>query len=184
MEQNTKVCIIGLGYVGLPLAVEFAKYFKVFGFDINEKRIAILKKGEDPNREVDSGVLKSVAIEYSSDPAVIGNAGFMIVAVPTPVDEHRIPDLTPVIRASETVGKNMKKGSIVVYESTVYPGVTEDECVPILEQQSNLKWKKDFFVGYSPERINPVDREHTVAWITKIVSGDTPERERTAFRNT
>jgi UDP-N-acetyl-D-galactosamine dehydrogenase len=175
MDKNMKVCVVGLGYVGLPLAVALAKHFTVYGFDISEKRIGILKQGSDPNREVDSAALKGVAIEYSSDPAVIKNASFIIVAVPTPVDEHKIPDLTPVIRASETVGKNLKKGAIVSYESTVYPGVTEDTCVPILEKESGLKWKKDFFVAYSPERINPGDREHTVTRITKVVSGDTPE---------
>lgn len=175
MKNISNLCVVGLGYVGLPLAVEFAKYFKVYGFDINPKRIAILKKGIDPNREVDSSLLKSVKIEYSSDPQIIKSAEFIVVAVPTPVDEHKIPDLTPVIKASECVGKFMKKGSIVVYESTVYPGVTEDECVPVLERESSLKWKKDFFVGYSPERINPGDKEHTVSKIVKIVSGDTKE---------
>ena len=175
MNKDMKVCVVGLGYVGLPLAAALAKHFKVYGFDISEKRIAVLKKGDDPNREVDSATLKSVSIEYSSDPAIIKKAGFVIVAVPTPVDEHKIPDLTPVIRASETVGRNLKKGAIVSYESTVYPGVTEDECVPVLEKESGLTWKKDCFVAYSPERINPGDREHTVTRITKVVSGDTPE---------
>jgi UDP-N-acetyl-D-galactosamine dehydrogenase len=174
MSKDPVLCIVGLGYVGLPLAVEFAKYFTVYGFDISEKRISILKKGSDPNREVDSQVLSSVKIEYSSNPAVIKKADFVVVAVPTPIDDHNTPDLTPVVKASEAVGKNLKKGAIVVYESTVYPGVTEDECVPILERESGGTWKKDFFVGYSPERINPGDREHTVSKITKIVSGDTP----------
>lgn len=174
MSKDPVLCVVGLGYVGLPLAVEFAKYFTVYGFDISEKRIAILKKGTDPNREVDSNVLSSVKIEYSSNPAVIKKADFVVVAVPTPIDDHNTPDLTPVVKASEAVGKNLKKGAIVVYESTVYPGVTEDECVPILERESGGTWKKDFFVGYSPERINPGDREHTVSKITKIVSGDTP----------
>jgi UDP-N-acetyl-D-glucosamine/UDP-N-acetyl-D-galactosamine dehydrogenase len=173
MNKFPSICVVGLGYVGLPLAVEFAKYFKVYGFDISEKRVAILKKGKDPNREVDSATLKSVHIDYSCDPNIIGKAEFIVVAVPTPIDDHKIPDLTPVVKASETVGKHMKKGAIVVYESTVYPGVTEDKCVPILERESGLKWKKGFFVGYSPERINPGDREHTVSKITKIVSGDT-----------
>jgi UDP-N-acetyl-D-glucosamine/UDP-N-acetyl-D-galactosamine dehydrogenase len=175
MNKSPAVCVVGLGYVGLPLAVELAKYFKVYGFDISDKRIAILKKGNDPNREVDSALLKAVKIDYSTDPKIIGKAEFIIVAVPTPIDEHKIPDLTPVIKASETVGRFMKKGAIVVYESTVYPGVTEDECVPILERESGMKWKKGFFVGYSPERINPGDREHTVSKITKVVSGDTPQ---------
>jgi UDP-N-acetyl-D-galactosamine dehydrogenase len=174
-KKPESICVVGLGYVGLPLAVELAKYFTVYGFDISAKRIAILKKGDDPNREVDSATLKNTKIEYSIDPSVISKAGFVIVAVPTPVDEHKIPDLTPVISASKTVGKNMKKGTIVVYESTVYPGVTEDTCVPILEKESGLQWKKDFFVGYSPERINPGDREHTISRITKVVSGDLPE---------
>ncbi len=175
MNKGPVLCVVGLGYVGLPLAVEFAKHFKVYGFDISEKRIAVLKKGKDPNREVGSEVLKSVKIEYSSDPAAVGKADFIVVAVPTPIDDHKIPDLTPVVKASETVGRHMKKGAIVVYESTVYPGVTEDKCVPILERESGLQWKKDFFVGYSPERINPGDREHTVSKITKVVSGDTPK---------
>jgi UDP-N-acetyl-D-galactosamine dehydrogenase len=169
------ICIVGLGYVGLPLAVELAKHFRVSGFDINEKRIDLLKQGKDPNREVDAETLGSVTIEYSSDAAVMANANFFIVAVPTPVDDHHNPDLTLVISASETVGKRLRPGTIVVYESTVYPGVTEDECVPVLQRVSGLTWKKDFFVGYSPERINPGDRKHTVSGITKIVSGDTPE---------
>ena len=166
------VCVVGLGYVGLPLAVELARYFKVIGFDINEKRIAILKKNIDPNGEVDDATLKEVSISFTSDAKAIKKASFVIIAVPTPVDDHNNPDLTPVIKASESVGRNLQKGAIVVYESTVYPGVTEDECVPVLEQMSGLKWKKDFFVGYSPERINPGDREHTFAKIKKVVSGD------------
>ncbi len=174
MNKKPVLCVVGLGYVGLPLAVEFAKHFSVHGFDISEKRIATLKKGRDPNGEVDPQVLTSVNILYETDPKIIVKADFVVVAVPTPIDDHKIPDLTPVIKASETVGRNLKKGAIVVYESTVYPGVTEDECVAILERESGFKWKKDFFVGYSPERINPGDREHTVSKITKVVSGDTP----------
>ena len=170
-----KVCVVGLGYVGLPLAVEFAKYFSVSGFDIKKSRIETLQKGEDPNREVSSETLRSVAINFSCDPSVIKTADFIIVAVPTPIDEHKNPDLTPLYRSSETVGANLQKGSVVVYESTVYPGVTEDECVPVLEKFSGLTWKKDFFVGYSPERINPGDKKHTFSSILKIVSGDTPE---------
>jgi UDP-N-acetyl-D-galactosamine dehydrogenase len=172
---NPVVCVVGLGYVGLPLAVELSKYFKIIGFDINKKRIDILKSGIDPNQEVESDVLKQSSLEYTSNPADIKKAEFIIVAVPTPVDSHNIPDLTPVIKASETVGANLQKGAVVVYESTVYPGVTEDECVPILEKMSGLSWKKDFFVGYSPERINPGDKLHRFATILKIVSGDTPE---------
>ena len=182
MDKDIQVCVVGLGYVGLPLAVALAKHFTVYGFDISEKRIGILKQGSDPNREVDPAELKGVTIEYSSDPAIIKKASFIIVAVPTPVDEHKIPDLTPVVKASETVGKNLKKGAIVSYESTVYPGVTEDICVPVLEKESGFKWKKDFFVAYSPERINPGDREHTVTRITKVVSGDTPETLETVAR--
>jgi UDP-N-acetyl-D-galactosamine dehydrogenase len=172
---NPVICVVGLGYVGLPLAVELSNYFKIIGFDINKKRIDILKSGIDPNQEVESDVLKQSSLEYTSNPADIKKAEFIIVAVPTPVDSHNIPDLTPVIKASETVGANLQKGAVVVYESTVYPGVTEDECVPVLEKMSGLSWKKDFFVGYSPERINPGDKLHRFATILKIVSGDTPE---------
>jgi UDP-N-acetyl-D-galactosamine dehydrogenase len=172
---NPEICVVGLGYVGLPLAIEMSKYFKVTGFDINKKRIGILQNGSDPNGEVDAETLKQSNLSYSFNPADIKNADFIIVAVPTPVDSHNIPDLTPVIKATETVAKNLKNGAIVVYESTVYPGVTEDECVPILEKLSGLTWKKDFFVGYSPERINPGDKVHRFASIVKIVSGDTPE---------
>jgi UDP-N-acetyl-D-galactosamine dehydrogenase len=169
------VCVVGLGYVGLPLAVELSNYFTVVGFDINKKRIETLQKGSDPNQEVDSGTLMGSSMRYSFDPVVIKEADFIIIAVPTPVDAHNIPDLSPVIKSSETVGANLKKGAIVVYESTVYPGVTEDECVPVIERLSGLTWKKDFFIGYSPERINPGDKVHRFATIVKIVSGDTPE---------
>ncbi|NLL11848.1 MAG: nucleotide sugar dehydrogenase [Fibrobacter sp.] len=172
---NPKICVVGLGYVGLPLAIELAKYFDVTGFDINESRINTLISGFDPTGETDTQALKSSSLNYSSDPSVIKNADFIIVAVPTPIDEHKAPDLTPLYRSSETVGKNLKKGAIVVYESTVYPGVTEEECVPVLERFSGMKWKQDFFVGYSPERINPGDKVHTVSKITKIVSGDCAE---------
>lgn len=169
------ICVVGLGYVGLPLAVELSKYFPVTGFDINRSRISILKSGKDPNGEVDDATLSSAHLDYSADPAVIKGADFVIVAVPTPVDAHNNPDLTPVVSASSTVGKNLKKNAIVVYESTVYPGVTEDDCVPVLAKESGMKWKKDFFVGYSPERINPGDKNHRFATITKVVSGDTAE---------
>jgi UDP-N-acetyl-D-glucosamine/UDP-N-acetyl-D-galactosamine dehydrogenase len=172
---NPRVCVVGLGYVGLPLAVEMSNYFSVDGFDINRKRIETLQGGNDPNQEVESETLKKSTMRYSFDPAVIKAADFIIVAVPTPVDSHNIPDLTPVVGATETVAKNLKPGAVIVYESTVYPGVTEDECVPILEKLSGMKWKKDFFVGYSPERINPGDKVHRFATIVKIVSGDTPE---------
>jgi len=169
------ICVVGLGYVGLPLAVELSRYFTVTGFDINTLRVKMLKSCKDPNREVDDETLCSTSLKYSHDPATIKKADFVIVAVPTPVDAHNNPDLTPVVSASRTVGQNLKKNAIVVYESTVYPGVTEDDCVPVLEKESGLTWKKDFFVGYSPERINPGDKNHRFATITKVVSGDTPD---------
>jgi len=171
--KKRKICVVGLGYVGLPLAVEMAKVFPVTGFDINRRRVDTIRSGSDPNGEVDGRELKKTALRVTSDPASIGDADVVIVAVPTPVDKHNIPDLTPVISASQTVGRAMKRGAIVVYESTVYPGATEEDCVPVLERESAMKWKKDFFVGYSPERINPGDRVHTFSTITKVVSGDT-----------
>ncbi|MCU0610042.1 MAG: nucleotide sugar dehydrogenase [Chitinispirillaceae bacterium] len=174
-EKKSVICVVGLGYVGLPLAVALAEKYAVVGFDVNRARIATLKKGIDPNREVAAAVLKATTIEFTYDPAHIKKADMIIIAVPTPIDDHKSPDLTPLYRSSETVGANMKKGAIVVYESTVYPGVTEDECVPSLEKASGMKWKKDFFVGYSPERINPGDKKHTFTSILKVVSGDTPE---------
>jgi UDP-N-acetyl-D-galactosamine dehydrogenase len=170
-----RICVVGLGYVGLPLAVALAKKFSVSGFDINKKRIDILKSGRDPNGEVAPNELKNFTLAYSCEGSVIKEADFIIIAVPTPIDTHKRPDLTPLYRSSETVGANMKKGAIIVYESTVYPGVTEDECVPSLEKASGFTWKKDFFVGYSPERINPGDKKHSFTTILKIVSGDTPE---------
>jgi len=166
-----KICIVGLGYVGLPLAIEFAKFFDTIGFDIDEKRIAQLKQGIDPGKEVDSKTLKSSKLTYSSDPESIKNSDFIIVAVPTPINNNFKPDLTFVESASKLVGKNIQKGSIVVYESTVYPGVTEEVCAPIIEKESKLKCGIDFKVGYSPERMNPGDKEHTVKNIIKIVSG-------------
>ncbi|NLE01722.1 MAG: nucleotide sugar dehydrogenase [Fibrobacter sp.] len=172
---NPKICVLGLGYVGLPLALELAKYFSVIGFDIKNSRVNSLKNHLDTTGEIDSETLANSSITFSDDPTVLKDADFIIVAVPTPIDEHKNPDLTPLYRSSETVGKHLKKGAIVVYESTVYPGVTEDECVPVLEKFSGLKYKQDFFVGYSPERINPGDKKHTVSTITKIVSGDCQE---------
>ncbi len=168
---NKTVCIVGLGYVGLPLAVAFGKIKKTIGFDINKKKITELKQGHDSMGEVSTEDLKSENIIYTLNPSDIGNADFIIVAVPTPIDKHNNPDLTLVKKASETVGKNMKKGSIIVYESTVYPGVTEDICKPILENMSGLKCGADFKVGYSSERINPGDKKHTVKDIIKVVSG-------------
>jgi UDP-N-acetyl-D-glucosamine/UDP-N-acetyl-D-galactosamine dehydrogenase len=172
----TTIAVIGLGYVGLPLAVEFGKKYKTLGFDLAADKVAAYGRHIDPTGEVSSDNLRAaVHLSCSTDPKVIGEADFIIVAVPTPVDEAHQPDFTPLVKSSESVGKHLKKGAIVVYESTVYPGATEEVCIPILEKHSGLKWKTDFFVGYSPERINPGDKERTVTKITKVVSGDTPE---------
>jgi UDP-N-acetyl-D-galactosamine dehydrogenase len=175
IKKLNSITIIGLGYVGLPLAVLFAKKFKVIGFDINEKRVKELTENYDATNEITSEELKDSTLEFTTDPKVISDAKLIIVTVPTPVDDFKTPDLTPVRRATETVANHLTAGSVVVYESTVYPGVTEDVCVPILEQLSGLKWKVDFHVGYSPERVNPGDKEHTIDKIKKVVSGDTPE---------
>ena len=166
------ITIIGLGYVGLPLAHAFAKKgYTVHGFDIHEGRIAELTSGHDSTNELTDSALQEVSINYSTDPRIIGEAEIIILAIPTPVDENKKPDLTPVRKASETVGSHMKKGAIIVYESTVYPGTTEDICGPILEEHSGMKCGTDFTLGYSPERINPGDKEHTVTKIIKIVAG-------------
>ena len=176
MNKETCIAVIGLGYVGLPLAVEFGKRSKTIGYDLNTRVIESYKKGVDPTGEVDgSEFLKSAHLEPTSDPSRLREADFIIVAVPTPIDQAHQPDLEPVRSAARTAGKYMKKGAVVIFESTVYPGVTEDICVPILEGESGMRWKKDFFVGYSPERINPGDRDHTLTTIRKVVSGDTPE---------
>ncbi|MGR8920178.1 MAG: nucleotide sugar dehydrogenase [Gammaproteobacteria bacterium] len=169
--HNRKVSVIGLGYVGLPVAVAFGKSERTVGFDINAARIEELVGGHDSTLEVDDEELVSADIHFTSDPADIRAADFHIVAVPTPIDHAKRPDLTPVLRASETLGAQLKAGDIVVFESTVYPGATEEDCVPVLERVSGLTCGKDFFVGYSPERINPGDREHTFTKITKVVSG-------------
>ncbi len=174
-QKKTAVAVIGLGYVGLPLVVAFADHFDVIGFDINAGRVAELEAGSDRTLEVDNERLQQVQVEYTSDPAAIERAKMIVVAVPTPIDKNRRPDLTPVIKASSLVGKHLTPGSVVVYESTVYPGVTEEVCGPILEQESGLVCGKDFFLGYSPERINPGDKVHTLQTITKIVAGQTPE---------
>ncbi|MBT3405581.1 nucleotide sugar dehydrogenase [Candidatus Woesearchaeota archaeon] len=175
MATNRKICIVGLGYVGLPLAVAFGRKTRVMGFDINEKKIQELKQDHDSMGEVEEQELKQTDITYTANPEDIRNTDFIIVAVPTPIDAHNKPDLTPMIKASETIAKNLAKGSIVVFESTVYPGVTEEICVPVLEKHSNLKCGDDFKVGYSPERINPGDKEHTIDKIIKIVSGQDEE---------
>ncbi len=169
------VAVIGLGYVGLPLVVEFGKQMKTIGFDIAVSKVDSCKAGVDPSRELtDDQVKAATQAVYTADPAMLKEADIVIVAVPTPVDEAHIPDFKPLVGASTSVGRNLKKGAIVVYESTVYPGATEEVCIPVLERESGLKWKQDFFVGYSPERINPGDKEHTLTKILKIVSGDTP----------
>ena len=168
---SRKISVVGLGYVGLPVAVAFGKHGPVIGFDINENRLEELRAGQDRTNEVSATELGDTQIEFTSKPEVLAQANFHIVAVPTPIDDAHQPDLTPVVKASESVGKALKKGDIVVYESTVYPGVTEDICVPILERVSGLKCGPDFTVGYSPERINPGDKEHTFTKIKKVVSG-------------
>jgi UDP-N-acetyl-D-galactosamine dehydrogenase len=171
-----KIGVIGLGYVGLPLAVEFGKKTEVVGFDINKERIEELKKGHDRTREVDSNELRMASkLKYSADVADLKDVNYFIVTVPTPVDEFKTPDLKPLQRASKTVGNVLKKGDIVIYESTVYPGCTEEICVPVLEQVSGLRFNEDFFCGYSPERINPGDKLHRVTTIKKVTSGSTPE---------
>ena len=165
------VSLVGLGYVGMPIAVAFAKKIKVIGYDLNEKKIALYKAGVDPTNEVGDDAIRETTVEFTSDETALRRAKFHIVAVPTPVNDDHTPDLTPVEGASRIVGRNLVKGSIVVYESTVYPGVTEDICVPILEKESGLKCGVDFKVGYSPERINPGDKVHRLETIVKIVSG-------------
>jgi len=187
MGKQYKIAVIGLGYVGLPLARLFATKYPVVGFDINESRIGELRSGKDSTLEVESEILKSVLVDEnpfgkknsgfftSADLKDIKDANVYIVTVPTPVDKHNRPDLTPLYKSSETVGKVLSKGDIVIYESTVYPGVTEEECIPVLEKISGMKFNEDFFAGYSPERINPGDKDHTVEKILKVTSGSTPE---------
>jgi UDP-N-acetyl-D-galactosamine dehydrogenase len=170
-SSKKKIAIIGLGYVGLPIALEFARKYNVIGFDINDQRIKLMQQGVDPSEELVSSDFVNRNIVFTSKIADLRKANFFIVAVPTPIDNHNRPDLRPLIGASTTVGKVLKKGDYVVFESTVYPGCTEEDCIPILEKESGLKFKKDFKVGYSPERINPGDKEHTLTKILKIVSG-------------
>ncbi|WP_426091866.1 nucleotide sugar dehydrogenase [Flavobacterium sp. DSR3-2] len=184
MNSIKKIAVIGLGYVGLPLARLFATQHAVTGFDINQSRVASLQSGTDSTFEVSDSVLQQVLLQEPSDSiglycttdiAAIANCTYYIITVPTPVDKNNRPDLTPLYKSSETVGKVLKKGDVVIYESTVYPGATEEECVPVLEKVSGLEFNVDFFVGYSPERINPGDKEHTVEKILKITSGSTPQ---------
>ncbi len=171
VQKKESIALIGLGYVGMPIAVAFAKKVNVIGFDLNKAKIDLYKSGIDPTAEVGDEVIRNTTVQFTADESDLRKAKFHIVAVPTPVNQDHTPDLTPVEGASRILGRNLTKGSIVVYESTVYPGVTEDVCVPILEQESGLKCGVDFKVGYSPERINPGDKVHRLENITKIVSG-------------
>jgi UDP-N-acetyl-D-galactosamine dehydrogenase len=174
--NTSTLAVIGLGYVGLPLVIEFGKKIRTIGFDISKHKVESCQKGKDPSFELSDDEMKtSIHAVYTDDPALLVEADFIIVAVPTPVDEANIPDFGPLIGASTSAGRHMKNGAIVVYESTVYPGATEEICIPVLERESGMKWKRDFFVGYSPERINPGDKEHTLTKIIKVVSGDTLE---------
>ena len=174
--QDVKLAVVGLGYVGLPLAVEFGKKRSVIGFDINTRRIDALKAGHDHTLEVsDEELAEAAQLTYTADRAELGKANVFIVTVPTPIDEYKQPDLTPLVKASETIGAVLKRGDIVIYESTVYPGATEEDCVPVLERVSGLKFNVDFYAGYSPERINPGDKDHRVSTIKKVTSGSTPE---------
>ncbi len=171
LKKEAKIAVIGLGYVGLPIALAFASKVKVIGFDINKERVKMMQNGIDPSKELKPADFQGCDIEFTSSIDVLKQAIFFIVAVPTPIDDHNLPDLKPLLSASHTVGKALKKGDYVVYESTVYPGCTEEDCIPVLEKASGLKFKTDFKVGYSPERINPGDKELTITKIIKVVSG-------------
>lgn len=171
INKQNKLAVIGLGYVGLPIALEFARKINVIGFDINAKRVDMMRNKIDPSNELESSAFDNTSIEFTDSLEVLKQATFYVVAVPTPVDEHNVPDLTPVLRASETIGKVIKKGDYVVFESTVYPGCTEDDCLPVIEKISGLKGGVDFKLGYSPERINPGDKVHTLQNVVKVVSG-------------
>jgi UDP-N-acetyl-D-galactosamine dehydrogenase len=175
LKKDAKLAVIGLGYVGLPIALAFARKIKVVGFDINQQRVDMMRRGEDPSNELGPEEFEGCDISFTADLADLKEVEFFIVAVPTPIDSQNIPDLTPLLGASRTVGQVLKKGDFVVFESTVYPGCTEEDCVPILEELSKLKYIDDFKVGYSPERINPGDKEHTLASIVKVSSGCDPE---------
>lgn len=175
INKQAKLSVIGLGYVGLPIALEFSKHINVVGFDVKPERVAMMNNHIDPSNELDKSAFDGCNITFTSNADDLKQCNFFIVAVPTPIDEHKLPDLTPVIKASESVGKALKKGDYVVYESTVYPGCTEEDCVPILEKMSGLKFMQDFKVGFSPERINPGDKAHSLTQIKKITSGCDPE---------
>jgi UDP-N-acetyl-D-galactosamine dehydrogenase len=177
-QKEKQIAVIGLGYVGLPIALEFAKQFRVIGFDINEDRVSMMQRGEDPSREISPDAFSPADITFTANPDDLKSANFFVVAVPTPVDDYKVPDLKPLQRASELIGQALKPGDYVVYESTVYPGCTEDDCVPVLEKNSGLKLGKGFKVGYSPERINPGDKHHTLTTILKVVSGNDAEALR------
>ena len=174
IDQNTKLAVIGLGYVGLPIALEFAKKIEVIGFDINQERVDMMRKGQDPSRELAAAAFENKRISFTSSIDDLKAATFFIIAVPTPIDHSNLPDLKPLLGASKTVAQVLKKGDYVVFESTVYPGCTEEDCIPILEEVSGLKFQEDFKVGYSPERINPGDKQHTLQNVIKIVSGSCP----------
>ena len=174
IDHNTKLAVIGLGYVGLPIALEFAKKIEVIGFDINQERVDMMRKGQDPSRELDAAAFENRSIHFTSSIDDLKAATFFIIAVPTPIDHSNLPDLKPLLGASKTVAQVLKKGDYVVFESTVYPGCTEEDCIPILEEVSGLKFQDDFQVGYSPERINPGDKQHTLQNVIKIVSGSCP----------
>jgi len=176
MNANTTIAVVGLGYVGLPLAVEFGKRYRTIGFDLSTAKVDAYRKFNDPTGEVPPEELRAAkGLVPTTDPAALREADFVVVAVPTPVDDAHQPDFSPLLGASEAVGRNLKRGAIVVFESTVYPGATEEICVPVIERHANMTWKRDFFVGYSPERINPGDKDHTLTRIVKVVSGDTAQ---------
>jgi UDP-N-acetyl-D-glucosamine/UDP-N-acetyl-D-galactosamine dehydrogenase len=176
MTEATIIAVVGLGYVGLPLAVEFGKQYPTVGFDLSDNKVEAYRKGIDPTGEVGSVDLAAAkSLHCTTDPGQLRRADFIVVAVPTPIDDAHQPDFGPLLAASESVGRNLKRGAIIVFESTVYPGATEEICVPVIERCSAMKWQRDFFVGYSPERINPGDKEHTLPRIVKVVAGDTPQ---------
>lgn len=175
VSKEKKIAVIGLGYVGLPIALEFARKIKVIGFDINKERVNLMQNNIDPSGELDSSAFEGCDIEFTDSTDILRQANFFIVAVPTPIDEHKLPDLKPLLGATRSIAAALKKGDYIVYESTVYPGCTEEDCIPVLEEITGLKFKEDFKVGYSPERINPGDKVHTLPNITKVVSGCDPE---------
>lgn len=171
VEKKEKLALVGLGYVGLPIALEFARKIKVIGFDINQERVDLMRKNIDPSNELEASTFDGCDIHFTANSEELKEATFFVVAVPTPIDNSNLPNLSPLLSASRSVGKVLKKGDYVVFESTVYPGCTEEDCIPILEEESGLKWKEDFMVGYSPERINPGDKVHTLQSVVKVVSG-------------